>query len=87
VDRAARAASAHAHAGGSAELISPMPEAVIAVHVSAGDAVDASDPIVTLEAMKMEHVVVASSPGRVADLHVAAGDQVTRGQLLATIEG
>ncbi len=86
VDRAARTAAAHAHAGGSAELMSPMPGAVITVHVAAGDAVAAGDPIVTLEAMKMEHVVVASAPGRVADLHVAAGDQVTRGQLLATIE-
>ena len=86
VDRAARAAAAHAHAGGSAELMSPMPGAVITVHVAAGDAVETGDPIVTLEAMKMEHVVVASAPGRVADLHVAAGNQVTRGQLLATIE-
>jgi acetyl-CoA/propionyl-CoA carboxylase biotin carboxyl carrier protein len=63
-----------------------MPGAVIAVHVSPGAAVETGDPIVTLEAMKMEHVVVASAPGRVADLLVAAGDQVTRGQLLATIE-
>ena len=63
-----------------------MPGAVITVHVAAGDAVAAGDPIVTLEAMKMEHVVVASAPGRVADLHVTAGAQVTRGQLLATIE-
>ena len=86
VDRAARAAAAHAHAGGSADLVAPMPGAVLTVHVVAGDAVEAGDPIVTLEAMKMEHVVVASSPGRVAELHVAAGDQVTRGQLLATVE-
>ncbi len=63
-----------------------MPGAVLTVHVVAGDAVEAGDPIVTLEAMKMEHVVVAPSPGRVAELHVAAGDQVTRGQLLATLE-
>jgi acetyl-CoA/propionyl-CoA carboxylase biotin carboxyl carrier protein len=87
VDRAARAAAAHGHAGGSADLIAPMPGAVVTVHVATGDTVAEGDPIVTLEAMKMEHVVAAPGPGRVADLDVAAGDQVTRGQRLATIEG
>ena len=85
VDRAARAAAAHAHAGGS-DLVAPMPGAVLTVHVSLDASVEAGDPIVTLEAMKMEHVVTASNPGRVAEVHVAAGEQVSRGQLLATIE-
>jgi acetyl-CoA/propionyl-CoA carboxylase biotin carboxyl carrier protein len=86
VDLAARAAAAHAHAGGSADLVAPMPGAVVTVHVAVGDSVEVGDPVITLEAMKMEHVVVASSPGRVTDLRVAARDQVARGQLLATIE-
>ena len=62
VDRAARAAAAHGHAGGSADLVAPMPGAVLTVHVVAGDAVEAGDPIVTLEAMKMEHVVARLEP-------------------------
>jgi len=41
---------------------------------------------VTLEAMKMEHVVVAGSPGRVAEIAVSVGDQVARGEPLATVE-
>jgi biotin carboxyl carrier protein len=57
------------------------------VHVAAGDVVEAGDPIVTLEAMKMEHVVAAPRAGQVHGVDVAAGDQVTRGQVLATIEG
>ena len=64
-----------------------MPGAVLAVHVTAGAGVAAGDPIVTLEAMKMEHAVVAPSPGSVAEVRVRAGDQVTRGQVLATVEG
>ena len=87
VDRAARAAAAHAHGGGLAQIVAPMPGAVLAVHVEAGGAVAAGDPIVTLEAMKMEHVVVAGAPGRVAAIDVSVGAQVARGQLLATVEG
>jgi acetyl-CoA/propionyl-CoA carboxylase biotin carboxyl carrier protein len=87
VDAAARAAAAHGHAGGSADLVAPMPGVVLEVHVAAGEVVASGDPVVTLEAMKMEHVVAAPSPGRLLEVEVAAGDQVTRGQLLATIEG
>jgi acetyl-CoA/propionyl-CoA carboxylase biotin carboxyl carrier protein len=85
VDRAARAATG-SHPGARAELISPMPGAVVAVHRADGDHVEAGDPIVTLEAMKMEHVVVAPMRGTLADLSVRAGDQVTRGQALAAVE-
>jgi acetyl-CoA/propionyl-CoA carboxylase, biotin carboxylase, biotin carboxyl carrier protein len=86
VDRAARAAAAHDHAGGSVPVVAPMPGAVLTLHVAAGDTVTAGDPIATLEAMKMEHVVVAPMAGRVTELLVRPADQVTRSQLLATIE-
>ena len=63
-----------------------MPGAVLAVHVALGDAVMAGDPVVTLEAMKMEHVVVAPWAGRIAGLGVRVGDHVTRGATLAAID-
>jgi len=85
VDRAARAASAVTHAGGRAELIAPMPGAVIAIHLELGAAVDAGDPVVTLEAMKMEHVVTAPTSGRLSEILVAEGDQVVRGQPLGSV--
>ena len=86
VDRAARSAAAHGHAGGPVDVTAPMPGSVVAVHVAIGAAVDTGDPIATLEAMKMEHAVVSPIPGIVTDLRVAADDQVARGQLLATVE-
>ena len=87
VDRAARTAAAHAHAGGTAEVVAPMPGSVLALHAATGDSVSAGDPIATLEAMKMEHVVAASAAGKITEIAVAVGDQVVRGQPLGTIEG
>jgi len=85
VDLAAKAAASHAVGAGIAEVHSPMPGAVIAVHVAVGDLVDGGNPIVTLEAMKMEHGVPSPRAGRVDELLVRVGDQVTRGQILATV--
>jgi acetyl/propionyl-CoA carboxylase alpha subunit len=85
VDRAARAAAA-SHQGGPVEIVAPMPGAVIAVHRSRGDRVEAGERIVTLEAMKMEHAAVATIAGTLSEIAVQPGDQVTRGQLLAVVE-
>ncbi len=65
-------------------LTAPMPGTVTAVHVSDGDVAE-GDRIVTIEAMKMEHPVVAPAAGRVR-AEVAAGDQVRRGQVVARFE-
>jgi excisionase family DNA binding protein len=85
IDRAVRAAAAHG-GGGSAEVLAPMPGGIVTIHRRAGEHVEAGDPIATLEAMKMEHVVAAPHMGTVAEVRVAAGDQVVRGQLLAVVE-
>jgi acetyl-CoA/propionyl-CoA carboxylase biotin carboxyl carrier protein len=86
VDRAARAAAAHAHGGGSSVVSAPMPGAVLAIHAAVGDRIEAGDPIATLEAMKMEHIVASPGVGRVTEVGVRVGDQVVRGQVLATVE-
>jgi acetyl-CoA/propionyl-CoA carboxylase biotin carboxyl carrier protein len=86
VDRAARAAAGGRLGGGPVEVAAPMPGSIHAVHVSAGQAVEAGDPIATLEAMKMEHTVAASTAGTVAELTARAGDQVARGDILAVVE-
>jgi acetyl-CoA/propionyl-CoA carboxylase biotin carboxyl carrier protein len=85
VDRAASAAAA-AHGTGPIELTAPMPGQVLAIGATVGASVERGDPVITLEAMKMEHVVAASSPGRLVELFVHVGDQVQRGQRLAVVE-
>jgi propionyl-CoA carboxylase alpha chain len=63
-----------------------MPGVVLAVHVQAGVEVEAGDPLVTLEAMKMEHVVVAPGSGVVREMAVRPSGQVARGQTLIVLE-
>jgi acetyl/propionyl-CoA carboxylase alpha subunit len=67
-------------------LSAPMPGRVVRIHVAAGEHVGEHEPLVILEAMKMEHVIAAASPGRVARVHVSVGDQVQRGQPLVDLE-
>jgi len=69
---------------GDAELRSPMPGTVVAVAVADGDRVTAGTPVVTVEAMKMEHALYAPVDG-VVEVLVGVGDQVKVGQRLATI--
>ncbi len=63
----------------------PMPGTVAAVHVEVGEQVTEGQPVVSVEAMKMEHVVRAVGPGVVGSISVSVGDQVSLDQVLATI--
>jgi biotin carboxyl carrier protein len=74
-----------ARAEGTAVLTAPMPGRVLHVRHRAGDSVDAHDPVVVLEAMKMEHAISAPLAGTVTAVHVQPGDQVQRGDLLAEV--
>ncbi|VXA90244.1 acetyl-CoA carboxylase biotin carboxylase subunit [Citricoccus sp. K5] len=65
-------------------LTSPMPGTVLLTPVADGDVVAEGDPVIVVEAMKMEHVIRSTVAGTVA-LHAAAGDAVSRGQTLAVI--
>jgi propionyl-CoA carboxylase alpha chain len=66
-------------------LVAPMPGTVLRVAVAAGDTVAAGDPLVWLEAMKMEHKITAPVDGVVAELPVSAGRQVEVGAVLAVL--
>lgn len=66
-------------------LLAPMPGSVIRVAVAEGDEVTAGQPLLWLEAMKMEHTVAAPADGVVATLSVQAGQQLSVGDVLAVI--
>ncbi|SFF55994.1 acetyl/propionyl/methylcrotonyl-CoA carboxylase subunit alpha [Blastococcus tunisiensis] len=76
--------AAAAVAAGS--LVAPMPGTVTAVDVAVGDAVAAGQRLLVLEAMKMQHPVVAGTAGVVRSLDVVPGAQVDAGTVLAVIE-
>ena len=65
--------------------ICPLPGTVIAVHVEAGDRVDEGQLLVVIEAMKMEHKIVASHEAIVEEVRFATGDRVDTGDLLVTL--
>jgi acetyl/propionyl-CoA carboxylase alpha subunit len=72
-------------ADGEATVVSPMPGTVIRVEVAAGDAVQARQALVVLEAMKMEIPVHSPFAGTVESVHVAPGQRVAGGALLVQI--
>jgi 3-methylcrotonyl-CoA carboxylase alpha subunit len=66
--------------------VAPMPGKVIAVLVEAGQSVAVGAPVAVIEAMKMEHTVVTSRPGRVMTVRCAIGDQIDEGEILAELQ-
>ena len=80
------AASKSGSGGGSGEVTVPMQGTIVKVMVAVGDTVEAGDPIVVLEAMKMENNVCAEKSGTIAEVRVAEGDSVGGGDVVAVIE-
>jgi acetyl-CoA/propionyl-CoA carboxylase biotin carboxyl carrier protein len=77
--RGARAGSA------DGTVRSPMPGTILAVYVTAGDTVSTGQPVLVVEAMKMEHTVTAPMDGTVTELAAKAGQQVRMDEPLAVI--
>jgi len=72
---------------GNGGYFAPMPGKVIDVSVRVGDAIQKGQTLVTMEAMKMEHQLTASTDGVVTEVRVSAGQQVDAGDVLVVIEG
>jgi geranyl-CoA carboxylase alpha subunit len=72
--------------GSDGKVRAAMNGRVVAVHVAQGDFVEAGQPVLILEAMKMEHVHAAPMSGIITAIHVAEGEQVTTSKIVAEIE-
>ncbi len=64
----------------------PMSGAVVALPIAVGDTVEPGDTLVVVEAMKMEHAIVAQISARVSEILVTEGDQVDEGETLVLLE-
>ncbi len=82
---AAPKAAASAASAGSVKVTAGAAGKVFKVEASVGQAVKAGDPVIILEAMKMEIPVVAPQDGTVASIDVAVGDAVEAGATLASL--
>ena len=83
--KAAPAPAAPAAPAGGIEVKASVPGKVCKIEANVGQVVKPGDPIVVLEAMKMEIPVVAPQDGTVASINVAVGDAVENGDILATM--
>ena len=72
--------------GGSGAVTSPMPGKLIQLFVKAGVEVAKGDPLVVIEAMKMEHTLTAFRDGVVEEIFFEVGDQVDEGTTLVRLK-
>jgi 3-methylcrotonyl-CoA carboxylase alpha subunit len=72
--------------GGDGRLAAPMPGTVVQVLVAPGDVVTSGQPLVVVEAMKMEHAIKAPADGTVTAIHFKVGDAVADGADLLDFE-
>lgn len=70
---------------GAVKVVCPMPGAIVKVNVNVGDTVKKGQPIVILEAMKMENEIPAPEDGTVSSINVTKGSSVNAGDVLATL--
>jgi len=73
-------------AGRAGSTMAPMPGRVVALLVDIGDSVVAGQPLLILEAMKMEHQITSPHAGTVSEVFVHAGQQLDSGQPLVTVD-
>jgi acetyl-CoA/propionyl-CoA carboxylase biotin carboxyl carrier protein len=84
--RARRTTSATSAVGGTGAIAVPMQGTIVKVLVSEGDAVESGQPVVVLEAMKMENNINADVSGTVKEIKVSPGDTVGGGDVVMVIE-
>jgi 3-methylcrotonyl-CoA carboxylase alpha subunit len=71
---------------GAGVILAPMPGKIIQVFTKSGSMVAKGDPLIVMEAMKMEHTLIAAADGTIADVFHDVGDQVDDGTILIQID-
>jgi biotin carboxyl carrier protein len=84
--RRSRRGASLAAAAGEQRIVAPMPGKVVRVLVEPGDEVTGRQPLVVVEAMKMENELSSPRPGRVKEVAVRPGQSVEAGRLLVVVE-
>lgn len=82
---AAPKAAAPSGSEGAIKVTSPMPGTILRTCANVGDKVTKGQPIVVLEAMKMENDIVAPEDGTVSSINVTNGQSVNSGDVIATL--
>ena len=85
VEQAAPAAPVQTSAAAADAMTAPMPGTILKILVNPGESVQENQPLMILEAMKMENEIVAGKSGIVAGIHVSTGDMVNPGDARITI--
>ena len=67
-------------------IVAPLPGLVKVVSALAGASVTKGDPVVVLEAMKMEHTLTAPRDGTLAEVLVTVGDQISEGTVMIAMD-
>ena len=75
-----------AAAGSGTPILAPMPGTIVKYEKNVGDAVNAGDTVVVIEAMKMENILPATADGTITAINFKSGDSVAKDDVLATIE-
>ena len=78
--------AANAAPSGPAPVLAPMPGLIVRVNVSVGDAVEAGQGVIVMEAMKMENELRATASGKVKSVEVSPGTAVEKGAVLVSLE-
>jgi biotin carboxyl carrier protein len=86
IDASRRRRASAAHADGEQRILAPMPGRIVRVLAAVGDEVALRQPVVVIEAMKMENELRAPKAGRVKEVAVESGASVEAGRLLVVIE-
>lgn len=75
-----------ASGSGHSKIVTPMPGKIIKVLVKSGESISAEQPLLIMEAMKMEHVIRATKDGKVEEVFCEEGDFVTDGHVLIELD-